>query len=120
VTAGVGPPALESCEGDEYVITVKFLDEESTVEEAPVEIVLTKLNKDGSTEELRLEGDLLDAQALTLQLTSEGNCVRLETGTATEGGTPSVGTSQAVVPTEGVPPSAADRDPGEPAAPDSP
>ena len=102
------------------MISVTFLDEESTVEEAPVEIVLTRFNEDGSSDELRLEGDLLDAQSLELQLSSEGNCVRLETGTATEDGTPSVGTSQAVVPTEGVPSSAADRDPGEPAAPDSP
>jgi hypothetical protein len=69
---------LESCEGDEYVITVMFLDEESTVEEAPVEIVLERLNEDGSTDELQLEGDLSDARALASTLSSEGNCVRVE------------------------------------------
>ena len=58
MTAGVKPPPLESCEGDEYVITITFLDEESTVEEAPVDIVLQRLNEDGSTDELKLEGDL--------------------------------------------------------------
>jgi hypothetical protein len=69
---------LESCEGDEYVITVTFLDEESTVEEAPVEIVLERLNEDGSTDELKLEGDLGDARALASTLEAEGNCVTVE------------------------------------------
>lgn len=81
VTAGVKPPVLEGCEGDEYVITVTFLDEESTaptVEEAPVEIVLERLNEDGSTDELQLEGDVGDARALASTLEAEGNCVKLE------------------------------------------
>lgn len=81
VTAGARPPALESCEGDEYVITVTFLDEESTaptVEEAPVEIVLERLNEDGTTDELQLEGDLSDAHALASTLEAEGNCVEVE------------------------------------------
>lgn len=78
VTAGVKPPALESCEGDEYVIAVTFLDEEATVDEAPVDIVLTKLNEDGTTDELQLEGDLGDARALASTLEAEGNCVKVE------------------------------------------
>lgn len=78
VTAGVTPPALERCEGDEYVVTVTFLDEESTAEEAPVEIVLTQLNEDGTTDELQLEGDLGDARALAATLEREGNCVKVE------------------------------------------
>lgn len=78
VTAGVTPPTLESCDGDEYVITITFLDEESTVEEAPVEIVLEQLNEDGSTDELQLEGDLGDVHALALTLEAEGNCVTVE------------------------------------------
>jgi hypothetical protein len=78
VTAGGKPPVFESCEGDEYVITVTFLDEESTVEDAPVEIVLTRLNDDGSTDELQLEGDLGDARALASTLEGEGNCVTVE------------------------------------------
>jgi len=69
---------VESCEGDEYVIAVTFLDEESTVEEAPVEIVLTKLNEDGTTDELQLEGDLSDVRALASTLEAEGNCVTVE------------------------------------------
>jgi hypothetical protein len=78
VTAGAKPPVLESCEGDEYVITITFLDEESTVEEAPAEIVLARLNEDGSTDELTLEGDLGDARALASTLEAEGNCVTVE------------------------------------------
>jgi hypothetical protein len=66
---------LESCGGDEYVITISFLDEESTVEEAPVEIVLARLNEDGTTDELQLEGGLDDARALAATLEAEGNCV---------------------------------------------
>ena len=63
------------------MITVTFLDEESTaptVEEAPVEIVLERLNEDGTTDELRLEGDLSDARALASTLEAEGNCVKVE------------------------------------------
>lgn len=77
VTAG-GNPVAENCEGDEYTITVTFLDEESTVEEAPVEIVLEQLNEDGSTDELQLEGDLSDVHALASTLEAEGNCVKVE------------------------------------------
>lgn len=78
MAAGGSPPLTESCEGDEYVITVTFLDEGTTVEEAPVEIVLTKLNEDGTTDELQLEGDLSDARALASTLEAEGNCVKVE------------------------------------------
>jgi hypothetical protein len=79
VTAGAKPPVLESCEGDEYVITVTFLDGEATVEEAPVGIVLTKLSEDGmTTDELKLEGDLSDVHVLASTLEEEGNCVKVE------------------------------------------
>jgi len=81
VSAGVKPPVPESCDGDEYVITVTFLEDESTaptVEEAPVEIVLTRLNGDGSTDELRLEGDLGDARALASTFEEEESCVAVE------------------------------------------
>ena len=60
------------------MIAVAFLDEEATVEEAPVEIVLTKLNEDGTTDELQLEGDLSDVHALASTLEVEGNCVKVE------------------------------------------
>jgi hypothetical protein len=89
VTAGARPPAPESCEGDEYVITITFLDEESTaptVEEAPAELVLERLNEDGSTDELQLEGDLGDARALASTLEAEGNCVTVEIARLEEGG----------------------------------
>ncbi len=100
VTAGVGP-GFESCEGDEYLITITFLDEESTVEEALVAIVLERFNEDGTTDELQLEGDLGDARSLAATLSSEGNCVRLEVVAPEEEEVPSDGTSQAVVPAEG-------------------
>jgi hypothetical protein len=63
------------------VITVTFLEEESTaptVEEAPVEIVLERLNEDGTTDELQLEGELGDARALASTLEAEGSCVKVE------------------------------------------
>jgi hypothetical protein len=78
VAAGGKPPALESCEGDEYVIAVTFLGGGSTGEEAPLEIVLKRLNDDGTTDELQLEGDLSDARALASTLEAEGNCVKVE------------------------------------------
>ena len=95
-----GGPSIESCEGDEYLITIALAPATEEGEEASVEIVLKKFSEDGSVEELRLEGDLLDAQSLALQLTSEGNCVLLEAA-APEGESPSEGASQAVVPEEG-------------------
>jgi len=101
---------LESCEGDEYVITVVLVpgaDEGGEAEEASVEIVLQRFNEDGSVDELKLEGDALDAENLALQLSSEGNCVLLEADVPVEEGVPSDGTSQAVVPAEGTPSSAA-------------
>jgi hypothetical protein len=102
------------------VITIVLSAEAAEGEEQSVEIVLTKINEDGSAEELRLEGDLLDARSLALQLSSEGNCVVLEAGTAREDGSPSGETSPAVVSPEGDPSSLADPGPGNPAAPDAP
>jgi hypothetical protein len=77
VTAGVGP-VPKSCEGDEYLLTITFLDEESTVEEAPVEIELKRFNEYGFTDELQIEGDLSDARSLASTLEAEGNCVHVE------------------------------------------
>lgn len=77
-----GGPSIESCEGDEYVIVIALDPEASDEDDQGVKIVLTKLNEDGSVEELQLEGSLLDAQSLALKLTSEGNCVSLEAGAA--------------------------------------
>jgi hypothetical protein len=69
----------ESCAGDEYLVTVTFLEEEEPIgEESAVEIVLQRLNEDGSVDdELRLEGDLNDARSLVLKLHSEGSCVEV-------------------------------------------
>jgi hypothetical protein len=85
--ASGGGPAPESCEGDEYLVTVTFLEveepigeesEESIGEESAVEIVLQRLNEDGSADdELRLEGDLNDARSLVLKLRLEGSCVEV-------------------------------------------
>jgi hypothetical protein len=63
------------------VITIMFVDDgstASTMEEAAVEIVLERLNDDGTTDELQLEGDLSDARALASTLEAEGNCVEVE------------------------------------------
>jgi hypothetical protein len=60
------------------VIAVTFLDEEATLEDASVEIVLERLNGDGTTDELRIEGSLSDARALAATLEAECNCVTVE------------------------------------------
>lgn len=83
----------EQCEGDEYLLTITFVDEESAGEEpaaeepageelatgdAPaVRIVLQRTGADGDVDELELEGDLDDARSLVLQLSSEGACVEV-------------------------------------------
>lgn len=77
IAAG-GGPAPESCEGDEYVVTITFLDEETVGEESPVEILLQRFSEDGSVDELELEGDLADARSLVLKLGSEGHCVQVK------------------------------------------
>jgi hypothetical protein len=127
VTSGVGGPEPEqSCEGDEYLITVTFEEveseeiegEESDHEEAEADIVVRKIGTDGSETEVKLRGDLSDVRSLVATLVAEGNCVDLEIGTTAEDGTPSGGTSPAVVPTEGVSPSAPA--PRDQAAPNSP
>jgi hypothetical protein len=124
VTAGAKPPVLESCEGDEYVITITFLDEESTVEEAPVDIVLTRL--DGTTDELQLEGDLGDARALASTLEAEGNCVEVEIARPEEeSAEDDPGANEEAPeepgPSEGVPGSGEGvAEPGEPPVPTSP
>jgi hypothetical protein len=99
VTAG--GPILESCDGDKYVITIVLTPDADEAEEASVEIVLQRFAEDGSVDELRLEGDLLDAEALAIQLSSEGNCVYLEADASMDEDAPSDGTSQVVVPAEG-------------------
>ncbi|HEU4736580.1 MAG TPA: hypothetical protein VFS48_06105 [Solirubrobacterales bacterium] len=75
----------ESCEGDEYVLTITFLDEGSETGEASLDIVLERLNEEGTTDELRLEGDLDDARSLVSTLESEGNCVVVEIAPPEEG-----------------------------------
>lgn len=115
VTAGAKPPVLESCEGDEYVIAVTFLDQRSTVEEALAEIVLKRLNDDGTTDELQLEGDLSDARALASTLEAEGNCVKVEIAQAEaeEGGEEIPGMGEAPESGEEVPASEGTPESGE-------
>jgi len=78
IAAGAGPTPPASCEGDEYLLTISFLEEEPAEGESPVEIVLKRLNEDGSADELRLEGDLGDARSLASALEAEGSCVVIE------------------------------------------
>jgi len=77
ITSG-GGGFEEGCDGDEYVLTLSPTDEEPDSGESPVKILLQHRNEDGSVDEVELEGDLLDAQELVTQLTSEGNCVEVE------------------------------------------
>jgi hypothetical protein len=77
---GGGEPE-RSCEGDEYAITVTFGDtegEEVDYEEAEADILVQRLEADGSTTDLQLRGDLTDVRGLIATLVSEGNCVQLD------------------------------------------
>lgn len=101
VTAG-GGGFEESCEGGEYLLTIAFLDGEPVSDDSPVDIVLKRLDEDGS-DELHLEGDLDDARSLVSTLSSEGNCVEIEivppgeeAGEEGEGGEESPGTGEEV------------------------
>lgn len=76
ITSG-GGGFEEGCDGDEYVLTLSPTDEEPDSGEPSVKILLQHRNEDGSVDEVELEGDLLDAQELVTQLTSEGNCVEV-------------------------------------------
>jgi hypothetical protein len=92
----------ESCAGDEYLITVTFLDEGPVAEESPVEILLQRFNEDGSVDdELRLEGDLADARSLVLKLSFEGSCVEVETVSPDDEGEGEEGESEEEVPEAG-------------------
>jgi hypothetical protein len=81
-TSVVGGGAPEqSCEGDEYVITVTFEElegEEVDYEEAEADILVQRQEADGSTTDLQLRGDLTDVRDLVATLISEGNCVRVD------------------------------------------
>jgi hypothetical protein len=77
---GGGEPE-RGCEGDEYVITVTFEEaeaEEVDYELAEADILLQRLEADGSTTDLHLQGDLTDVRSLVATLVSEGNCVQVE------------------------------------------
>jgi hypothetical protein len=77
---GGGEPE-QSCEGEEYVITVTFeaVDgEEVDYEEAEAAILIQRQEADGSTTDLQLRGDLTDVRDLVATLVSEGNCVGLD------------------------------------------
>jgi hypothetical protein len=78
ISAGSGGGLEESCEGDEYLLTITLLDEGPAGDETPVDIVLARLDEDGTTDELHLEGDLGDARSLASTLSSEENCLRIE------------------------------------------
>lgn len=85
VSAGVGG-FEENCEGDEYLLTITLLEEDPVGDESPVDIVLERLNEDGSSDELHLEGDLSDARSLAATLEADGNCVDVEIVQFEDGG----------------------------------
>jgi hypothetical protein len=78
---GGGAPE-QGCEGDEYVIAVTFEEvegeEEVDYEEAEAEILVKRLETDGSATELHLRGDLSDVRDLVAALVSDGNCVQVD------------------------------------------
>jgi hypothetical protein len=77
---GGGEPE-ESCEADEYVITVTLDQaegEEVDYKTAEAEILVKRLGADGSETEVTLRGDLTDVRNLVATLVSEGNCVQVD------------------------------------------
>lgn len=77
---GGGEPE-ESCEADEYVITVSFDEAEGEAvdyELAEADILVKRLGADGSETEATLRGDLNDVRSLVAALVSEGNCVQVD------------------------------------------
>jgi hypothetical protein len=79
VVGGGGEPE-QSCEADEYVITVTFEEvegEEVDYEQAEADILVKRLGADGSETEVTLRGDLTDVRNLVATLVSEGNCVQV-------------------------------------------
>lgn len=77
---GGGEPEA-SCEADEYVITVTFDEaegEEVDYERAEADVLVKRLEADGSTTEVALRGDLTDVRNLVVTLVSEGNCVQVD------------------------------------------
>jgi len=83
IVAGVEPEPV--CEGDEYSISAVFLGEEEGEEGPRLEIVLLRHGSDGSSEELRLEGDLADVQSLIVKLSGEGGCVTVQIESSADG-----------------------------------
>ena len=96
VVGGGGEPE-QSCEADEYVITVTFEEvdgEEVDYELAEADILVKRLGADGSETEVTLRGDLIDARSLVATLVSEGNCVQVNVVPPLEG-EPTEGASEA-------------------------
>lgn len=52
--------------------------EEVNYEEAEADILVQRLEADGSTSELHLRGDLTDVRDLVATLVSEGSCVQVD------------------------------------------
>jgi hypothetical protein len=71
----VPPPA---CEGDEYAVTVSYELDEATGERLPTEILIRRIESDGSAGELHLEGDLTGYEELIAALVADGGCVEVE------------------------------------------
>ena len=91
-TSVVGGGPEQSCEADEYVITVTFEEiggEEVDYELAEADILVKRLEAGGSETEVTLRGDLSDVRSLVATLVSEGDCVQVNVvppeGELTEG-----------------------------------
>lgn len=77
-----GPESDESCDGDEYVVTITLDAGEGTGEPSLVDILVQQLDSESG---LHLEGDLDDVRELVSMLIEEGNCVRVEVKLLSEG-----------------------------------
>jgi hypothetical protein len=74
-TAVVEVEPKPGCEGDEYEVTIGFVAEATSSDEAEVEIAIRRVGRDGSESEIQLEGKFGDVGDLLEQVISEDDCV---------------------------------------------
>jgi hypothetical protein len=99
-TAVVEVEPEPSCEGDEYVIAIRFLTKAIGSDEAGVEILILRIGRDGSESEIQLEGQFGEVGELLERVASEGDCVEVNFEPAAEEGR-TKGSSEAPVATTG-------------------
>jgi hypothetical protein len=91
-TAVIEVEPKPGCEGDEYEVTIRFVAEAASSDEAEVEIVIRRVGRDGDESEIQLEGKFGDVGGLLEQVISADDCVAVRVEPAGEEG-PAEGSS---------------------------